>query len=338
MGLAEASAQALIQATSEVQPHLQVRVRSITYLAEDIRSFELVAPDGSALPPFSAGSHVDVKLPGGLIRQYSLCNDPAETHRYVVAALRDGKGRGGSIAMHDQLRAGSEISISRPRNHFPLAEAADHHVLVAGGIGITPMMSMIAVLRARRQNFHLYYSTRSPQRTAFLAELQPLVASGQASLHHDGGDPSRGLDFQKLFERQRPGAHIYYCGPAGFMDAMEAATAQWPQEAVHFERFSAPATAPSGDAAEAQHSFDIKLARSGGTFTVAPGETIVQVLGRNGIEVDVSCQEGYCGTCMTRYLDGQPMHRDSVLDQSDRESFVMICCARAKSGCLVLDL
>lgn len=320
-------------------PKLKVRVRSIVDLAEGIRSFELL-PACEQLPPFTAGSHVDVHLPGGLVRQYSLCNDPAERHRYVVAVLREEGGRGGSIAMHDRVRAGDEIAISPPRNRFPLAAGAARHIFLAGGIGITPVMSMIAVTRIRRDPFHLYYCTRSPQRTAFLEELEPLLAGGQVTLHHDGGDPRAGLDLVRVLGQYRGGDHLYCCGPAGLMDAVRAAAAHWPKGTVHFERFNAPpVTEPSeGAQAPAQEAFEVALASTGERFRVEPGKSIVEVLRAHGIDVDTSCEEGYCGTCMTRYLKGDPVHRDSVLDDEDRREFVMICCARARGGCLVLDL
>lgn len=314
---------------------LEVRLRSIIHLAEDIRGFEFVDPAGHPLPPFTAGAHLDVHLPGGLIRQYSLCNDPAETHRYMVAVLRDGKGRGGSRAMHDQLKAGDRLAISAPRNHFELARGAGHHLFLAGGIGITPIMAMIAAVRARGESFHLYYCTRSPERTAFLPELRPLLASGQATVHHDGGDPANGLDLGLVLSRYRPGSHLYYCGPAGFLDAVERAASAWPAAARHCERFSAPAARPAQ--AEPDMPFQVELAGTGMRFQVPPGKTVVDVLEAHGIPVDVSCRSGYCGTCMTRYLEGEPVHRDSVLDEEDRREFVMICCCRAKNT-LVLDL
>lgn len=314
---------------------LSVRLRSITYLAEQIRGFEFVALDGGPLPPFTAGAHIDVHLPGGWIRQYSLCNDPAQRHRYIVAVLRDAQGRGGSIAMHDQLHAGSIVEISLPRNHFSLSERAERYLFVAGGIGITPIMSMLAAARALGKPFHLYYGTRSPERTAFLDELRPLVECGQATLHHDGGHASNGLDLRRLLAPYVPGTHLYYCGPSGFLDAVADAAAGWPAQAVHCERFSAPSTQGTEDAAGA---FDVALARSGLHFTVAPGQSIVDVLRAHGVAVDVSCEQGYCGTCMTRYLGGHPIHRDSVLDDDDRREFVMICCCRAKDSTLVLDM
>lgn len=330
----------VVRATRDPAQRLKVRVGSILDLADGIRSFELLPAAGGQLPPFAAGAHVDVHLPGGAVRQYSLCNDPADRQRYVIAVLREEGGRGGSIAMHERVRAGDEIVISSPRNRFPLAAGAARHIFLAGGIGITPIMSMIAVMRACRDAFHLYYCTRSPQRTAFLDELAPLLAGGQVTLHHDGGDPRAGLDLVQVLGQYRPGDHLYCCGPAGFMDAVRVAAGHWPRGTVHFERFNAPpASARSAGArVAAQEAFDVVLASTGQRFGVQPGESIVEVLRANGIDVDTSCEEGYCGTCITRYLEGDPVHRDSVLDEEDRREFVMICCARAKGGRIVLDL
>jgi vanillate O-demethylase ferredoxin subunit len=326
---------------------MAVVLRSITLLAESTCSFEFVDPQGKALPAFTAGSHVDVHLPDGPIRQYSLCNDPAERHRYVVAVLRESTGRGGSLAMHDGLRVGTTLTISQPRNHFALAGQALRHVFVAGGIGITPIMSMIAKARAAKADFHLYYCTRSPERTAFLQQLQPLAENGCATIHHDGGQAGNNLDLEAALGAYRGGTHVYYCGPPGFLDAVARALRGWPAEAVHVERFGTSATAPgassdgadgAGDANDLDLAFDVELARSGGRFTVAPGRSIANVLKENGIEVDVSCEKGQCATCMTRYLAGEPLHRDSVLDAQVHEQFMTICCSRAKSKVLVLDL
>ena len=316
---------------------LSVTLTHVAQLAQDICSFELTAINGGCLPPFTAGAHIDIHLPNGMIRQYSLCSDPADTARYVVAVLRDTQGRGGSVAMHDELQPGSNIKISRPRNHFPLVHGARKHHLVAGGIGITPMMSMMATLQARNEAFHVYYCTRSKERAAFLDTLQPLVAAGLASIHYDD-EQGCGLDFATAFKTPQQDDHVYYCGPNGFMNAMQQATAHWPEGTVHFERFGAPDTIHDDADALPPEEFTVQLARSGGTYVVKPGETIVEVVTRHGVEIDVSCEEGYCGTCMTRYLAGQPEHHDTVLDEDDRETFVMVCCARARGEPLVLDL
>jgi len=332
--------EAPVRADDARHAKLEVRLKSITALADDINAFEFVSPDGQPLPEFTGGSHIDISLPGGAIRQYSLCNPPGERDRYVIAVLRDPQGRGGSIAMHDELRAGQKLKISRPRNHFALSTAARRHVFIAGGIGITPMMAMLSEVQRRGEAFHLYYCARSAQRAAFLDELETLIASGHASVHFDNGDPRNGLDLVETLEPYSPGTHLYYCGPGRLMDAIEAASAHWPRASRHCERFSAGAAkeARAAIGSEAEVPFDVELRRSQKTLTVRPGESIVDVLRRNGVEVDTSCCEGYCGTCMTRYLAGEPLHRDTVLDDEDRQEFVMICCSRARSPTLVLDL
>ncbi|MGN6808921.1 MAG: PDR/VanB family oxidoreductase [Trinickia sp.] len=323
---------------------LDVTLKSITSLAENINAFEFVSADGNPLPAFSAGSHIDVHLPGAVTRQYSLCNEPSERHRYVVAVLKDPEGRGGSVAMHDTLRVGQNVVISSPRNHFSLAESARRHLFIAGGIGITPIMSMIAEVQKRGETFHLYYCARAPQRAAFLDKLGPFIDQGLVSRHFDDGDPRKGLDLVSTLQGCSEGTHLYYCGPGRFMDAIEAASSHWSSGTRHCERFSASGAVPpsSIDASNGESTsdtpFEVELRRTGKSFTVQPGESIVGVLRSHDFEVDTSCCEGYCGTCMTRYLEGEPMHRDTVLDDEDREEFIMICCSRSKSPKLVLDL
>lgn len=312
-----------------------LRVRSITYLAEAINGYELVDPQGRDLPRFAAGAHVDLQLPNGLVRQFSLTNDPAERRRYAIAVLRDPRSRGGSWHLHDTVRAGDLVEVSPPRNNFPLAEQAERHLLLAGGIGIAPIMAMIATLRTRRAEFTLHYCTRSPEQTAFYDELFLLTLDGRAVLHHDGGDPARCLDIAALLAEPRPGTHLYYCGPEGFMAAAKAAAAGWPPETVHCEYFT---PSPEMRAAAADRSFRVRLAKSGAVYEVPVGRSIVGVLREHGLRVNTSCELGYCGACLTRYTAGEPDHRDQVLVGDDRKRFVMICCARARSPVLELDL
>lgn len=316
---------------------LEVKVTAIENLATDICSFEFSLADGQRLPPFTAGAHVDIHLPGGGVRQYSLCNDPADERRYVVAVLKNPNGRGGSVAMHTQLQEGCTVRISNPRNHFPLSVDAHHHVLVAGGIGITPMMSMVAQLQARGESFRLHYCTRSVGRTAFLDTLIPLVDAGLATIYHDDGQGCK-LDLTTAFRHFNDSDHLYYCGPNGFMNAVQQATKHWPKGHIHFERFGEPDRDEAQVKPVSQEAFVVELARSGTAFVVRPNESIVDVLNRHGVNVDVSCREGYCGTCMTRYVSGTPEHHDTVLDDDDRKRYVMVCCARASSEKLVLDL
>jgi len=219
-----------------------LRIRSITYLAERINGYELVDPNGHDLPPFKAGAHISVRLGEELVRDFSLWNDPAERRRYCIAVLREGRA---SSQLHEEVRVGDVVEGSIPCNNFPLAAGAKRHLLIAGGIGITPIMAMIAELRHRRAEFRLHYCTRSPEETAFLDDLAILAAQGRVRFHHDGGDPANGLDIAATLRECRPGTHLYYCGPAGMMAAAAAASAHWPAGTVHFEFFAGPnAVAP----------------------------------------------------------------------------------------------
>jgi len=312
---------------------MQLRVRSITYLAEAINGYELVDPRGRDLPRFAAGAHIDLRL-GGLLRQYSLCNDPAERRRYCIAVLREDASRGGSRRLHDTARVGDLLEVSMPRNNFSLDAAAERHLLIAGGIGIAPIMSMIAELRRRRADFQVHYCTRSAARTAFRDDLAPLATEGRVCFHHDGGDPARGLDIAAALRDPAPGTHLYYCGPASLMAAAAEAAKEWPAGTLHYEYFMAR---PADGVAEDQ-PFRVRLAKRGVEYEVAVGETIVSVLRRHGIPVPTSCELGYCGACLTRYLDGEPDHRDQVLREYGRGRYVLICCARSKTPVLHLDL
>src|SRR5436190_17339453 len=319
---------------------MQLRIRSITYLAEDINGYELVDPNGHDLPRFSAGAHIGVRLgaadAGGVWRDYSLWNDPAERRRYCIAVLREKLGEG-SRRLHDEIRVGDIVETSLPRNNFALAEGAERHLLVAGGIGITPIMAMVAELKRRRADFVLHYCTRAPAKTAFRDELDLLAAMGKVVVHYDGGDPAKGLDIATLLREPQAGTHLYYCGPAGMMAAAKAASAHWPAENVHCEYFSGPAAAQPARL-EDDRAFVVRLAQRGGEYEVLPGETIIEVLRRHGIETRTSCELGYCGACLTRYLAGEPDHRDPILNEAARKTHLLICCSRAKSAELELDL
>jgi vanillate O-demethylase ferredoxin subunit len=219
-----------------------LRVRSITYLAARINGYELVDPSGQDLPPFTAGAHISVRLAEGIVRDFSLWNDPAERTRYCIAVLREGLT---SSRLHEEVRVGALVAGSVPRNNFPLTTGAERHLLIAGGIGITPIMAMIAELRRGRAEFQVHYCTRSPEETAFFDDLAVLAALGRVQFHHDGGDPAKGLDIAATLRECRPGTHLYYCGPPGMMAAAASASAHWPQGTVHFEFFAGPnAVAP----------------------------------------------------------------------------------------------
>ena len=327
---------------------LLVRVRSITYEGENINAYEVVDPAGKALPPFEPGSHIDLHFRDKRVRQYSLCGDPQDRYHYVFAVQREPEGRGGSKAIFERVHAGRILTISEPRNNFPLRPDARRHLLLAGGIGITPMISMLYHLRCVGADFMLHYCTRSPERTAFADELRPLVAEGRVFIHWDGGDPSKGLDIKAALRDYREGTHLYFCGPRGFMAAVSTASAHWPSGTTHCEYFTSVATdlvtgaayppAPEDLDGTLGVGFQVRIASTGQTFDVPDDESIVHVLREHGIEVATSCELGLCGSCRTRYLEGEPDHRDYILDEQEKKSEITICCSRSKSPLLVLDL
>ncbi|MFM0221888.1 PDR/VanB family oxidoreductase [Paraburkholderia dipogonis] len=321
---------------------LSVLVRQIRYEGRNILSYELVDPDGAELPPFEAGAHIDVHLGDGLVRQYSLCNAPDERGRYVIAVLRDERGRGGSRAMHERLRVSERVRISRPRNHFMLDGRANRVLLLAGGIGVTPLKSMAHRLARNGAWFALHFCARERGAAPFGEELEAMLDAGQLHWHFDGGDPSKGLDVRRLLDEEAPkGTHVYYCGPAGFMQACAEATAQWPRERVHCEHFSAPVVreaAEPGERRDPGGSFEVEIASTGQRLTVPPNQSIADVLREAHLPIQTSCESGLCGTCKTRYLDGEVDHRDCILGADEQREFLTACVSRATSERLVLDL
>ncbi len=322
-----------------MQDTLTLRIRAMTWEAEGILSLELVAATpGAALPAFTAGAHVELHLPGGPVRSYSLLNDPAETHRWCIAVHRDPASRGGSRLVHDQLRPGQLLQVSAPRNHFPLDETALLSVFIAGGIGITPLLAMARRLSALGRPWVLHHAARTRAHAAFGDTLQALAAQGGGTLHRvfDREPGGRMLDVAGIVAALPAGAHVYCCGPAGMLAAFEQATAAagLPAQLVHLEYFAAK------DAPAVAGGFSVKLQRDGRTVQVAPGLSILDALSAIGAEPPWSCREGVCGTCEVRVLEGVPDHRDLVLSQAQRDANdrMMVCCSGAKSPVLVLDL
>ena len=303
---------------------------------ENISSFELAAVDGSPLPVFSAGSHIDVHLPNGMTRQYSICNDDAEQHRYRIAVLRDPETRGGSRAMHDDVHVGDLIPISAPRNHFPLIQAR-RTLLVAGGIGVTPLLCMAYRLARAGADFHLHYCTRTVERTAFRHEIAASAFAGKVSFHHSDGPSDQKLDANALLARPMPGTHLYVCGPAGFIDHVTGAAnaCGWAADHIHQEHFGAPVQDTSTDG-----DFQVRIASSGKTYRVPAGKTVVNVLHQHGIDILVSCEQGVCGTCITRVLQGECEHRDMYFTDDEKAANDQFtpCVSRARSEVLVLDI
>ena len=316
---------------------LSVRVASKTSEALDICTLELVAANGAPLPAFAAGSHIDVQLPGGITRQYSLCNDPQETHRYLIGVLRDPASRGGSRALHDQVQVGQLLQISAPKNHFGLAHAAQRSLLLAGGIGVTPILCMAERLAITGADFELHYCTRSAARTAFRDRIAASGFAQRVQFHFDDGAPAQQLDLVALLAAPQPGVHLYVCGPQGFMDAVltTARAKGWPEEQLHYEFFGAAVAATDSDA-----SFEIQLASSGRIVMVPKDQTVTQALAAAGVDILMSCEQGVCGTCLTRVLAGVPEHKDSYLTPEERAANdqFLPCCSRAKTPLLLLDL
>lgn len=315
---------------------LQAFVHTLRFEAQDTISVELRPVGGGEWPAFTAGSHIDLQLPNGLVRSYSLSNDSRERHRYVVGVLRDRASRGGSRCVHEALRVGMPISISEPRNHFALDEGASHSVLVAGGIGITPMLCMARRLQSQGSSFEMLYFARDRQSAAFLPELQALGMPLQ--LHFDaeaGGPPDlRALLAQRAADA---GLHHYACGPTPMLDAFEKHCSELGHVHAHVERFSPVEIQAASDA---RSDYTVELKRSGRFIAVTPEHSLLDTLLAAGVKIDHSCCEGVCGSCETRVLSGVPDHRDSVLSAKEKASnkLMMLCVSGCKSETLVLDL
>ena len=313
---------------------LLVRVAARCEEAEGVASFALAALDGAALPPFSAGAHIDVEVRPGLVRQYSLCNDPLGQHRYLIAVLHTPDSRGGSRGMHEGVQAGAILRIGTPKNHFELGTAS-RYLLLAGGIGVTPILCMAERLAATGADFAMHYCSRSPERTAFLERIRGTCLAQRVAFHFDS-EGAR-CDIAAVLAAEGPGTHVYVCGPAGFIDAVtsKAQALGWDRSRVHLEYFAAAPQAPLANGA-----FEVRIASSGRAFPIPADQSVLSVLQAHGIEVAASCEQGVCGTCLTRVLDGVPDHRDSYLTDEERAANDQFtpCCSRAKSGTLVLDL
>jgi vanillate O-demethylase ferredoxin subunit len=318
---------------------LDVRVKQIRYEGKGINSYELSSPTGEQLPPFEAGSHIDIHLKNGAIRQYSLCNSPAERHRYVIAVLKDDAGRGGSRSMHDDVAAGDVVTISKPRNHFALDGNASKVILIAGGIGVTPLKAMAHELQAHHVEFEMHYCARSREAAAFGEELADMQRAGKLRYHFDDGEKSNQLDLAKLLAQPASGTHVYYCGPSGFMKACADAANHWPKGTVHFEHFKAPEQpkrAPAGT--ESADGCDVTIASTGQVVHVAADQSLADVLNAAGVDVPTSCCAGLCATCKVRYLEGEVEHNDFILSEDERHEYLTTCVSRPAGKTLVLDL
>ncbi|EFC80859.1 PDR/VanB family oxidoreductase [Frankia sp. EUN1f] len=317
-------------------PELTLVVRARRSLALDVVCFDLADPAGTPLPAWTAGAHVDVTVRPGLTRQYSLCGDPSDRGVWRIAVLREAAGRGGSTHLHDRVGAGTRLTVSHPRNAFALVDAP-RYLLVAGGIGITPLMPMVAELAARGADWSLLYGGRALAAMAFAEELArygPRVVLHPQDTH--GLLPIGDVLGDLVGSGAHEGTAVYCCGPEGLLGAVEAACAAWPAGALHTERFRpAELAVRDGD-----HPFELRLARSGRVLTVRPGQSVLAALESAGAAVTSSCRDGTCGTCETAVLGGDVDHRDTVLSQAERAAgrTMMVCVSRSLGERLELDI
>lgn len=318
--------------SSNIADTIAMRLTATTYVAEQVHLFEFRPVSGKPVPRFTAGAHVDLRLPNGFVRQYSIANSETEDHRYLLGVKREATGRGGSRLMHDELRVGAVLQVGHPRNNFPLDESAAHSVLIAGGIGVTPILSMVARLRSLERSWELHYAVRRRSEAAF---LDMLGANDELVQLHVDEEQGGVLDVARIVgAAAREGVHLYCCGPTPMLEAFTSAAASWPAGQVHLEYFTS-AFAPA-----IEKGFIVELARSKRQIAVVPGQTILEALRANGIKVVSSCEQGICGSCETKVLGGQPDHRDLLLSDEEKAAgeVMMICCSGARSAVLVLDL
>jgi vanillate O-demethylase ferredoxin subunit len=305
---------------------------------DEVSSYLLQRIDGHSLPACEAGAHLDMYLPGELVRSYSLCGDPAHTtESYEIAVKREDAGRGGSRAVHMWVHEGDILRIGAPRNQFRLVPHAPHHLLLGGGIGVTPLVAMSHALHALGASFTLALFARSAQHLALKTVLDTAPWRNQVQVHFD--DMPSSTNPATLVANAPAGAHLYFCGPEGFMKHVRQASQAWPPERVHFEYFSAPVESSAKTTAPNEiDGFDVVLARRQLRLHVAPGKSIAHVLQGAGVAVDTVCEQGICGSCLTPYLDGTPDHQDLCMTETERATHVAICCARSRSPTLTLDI
>ncbi len=316
--------------------NLEVQVMEIKTLTDEIKSFELAPIRGEILPPFTSGSHIDILVNDLKKRSYSLANNPKEHHRYLISVLRETRGKGGSKWMHTKVKEGDHLEITAPKNDFNLAKEASSHLFIAGGIGITPILSMGYHLKNCNVERFLHYCTRNPEKTAFLDEVKDAFGKNLV-LHHDEGNPSSGIDLAEVLKNRKSGQHLYICGPRSLIDCARDAATNWPEDAIHIELFSSADIKPATD----NKNFNVVIASTNQTLEVEPEKSILEVVREAGIKANSSCENGICGTCRTSLLNGTADHQDEVLTEAEKNAHtdVMICVSRAKEGeTLILDL
>ncbi|MEB6666686.1 PDR/VanB family oxidoreductase [Acinetobacter vivianii] len=300
----------------------------------NVAVMEFESANSTVLPKIEAGAHIDVHLPNGMVRQYSLCQNPNDVGKFRLGILRDPESRGGSVSAFDDLKDGMQIQVSEPKNLFPLVKSK-HAVLVGGGIGITPLITMAYQLAQEGTSFELHYCGASPERCAFVDEIKHGILAPFTIFHFKSEGASHREFFQSAIQDIDKDSHIYTCGPNGFMDWVInlALTQNFPEQQIHKEYFQVEVET-GGDA------FEVVAQQSGKIIMVNAEETILQALAREGIEIEMSCEQGVCGTCMCDVIEGEPDHRDVYFTDEEKASNeqILVCCSRSKSARLVLDI
>jgi len=327
-----------------VLSQIKLKVSDIQQLTTNIKMFELKAVDGGKLPTWEAGSHIDFQIGDHMRRSYSLANKPGDTESYITAILRESDGGGGSKYMHDEVSIGDQLVIVEPpTNHFPLFEEASMHLLIGGGIGITPLRSMGFRLMELGADYHLHYCTKTKEETAFYSDIIEVFGVDRVTFHHDRGNPANGIKLEEVLGAQEEGQHLYICGPSGLIKAARDATGHWRDGTVHFELFASAnmdvksVEAPSSD--DGDQPFEVELKKSGISFTVPADKSIIELLWEHDVDVMYACEDGWCGNCKVGLISGKVDHRDEFLDEDDRENFIQVCVSRANPGeKLVLDI
>lgn len=327
----------------DIAEMLNVKVSRLTDLTPHIRLFELQSVDDSPLPAFKAGAHIDLLLGNGFVRSYSLVNDETDRHRYLIAVKQEAEGEGGSRWIHANVGDGTGLQIYPPKNDFRLSEDADHTILIAGGIGITPLVSMARRLLSLDKSFELHFCAGSAD-TAPFADRLPKLIGERLRFHFTQGEAAGGrLDLTELLAKVRPNTHIYVCGPKALIEDARSACSHWGSDYFHSELFTTHVHRLEDDRPDLSGAepFEITLASSGRTMTVASDRTLLETLLANGVKVQAVCKQGWCGTCTTGLLGGQADHRDEYLDPAEQAANdkIQVCVSRAMPGeRLILDL
>jgi vanillate monooxygenase ferredoxin subunit len=304
-------------------------------IAKDTYGFELVGADGTSLPPFEAGAHIDIDAGPGYSRQYSIANDPADENRYVLGILKTTNPRGVSTALCDRVPEGGVLRLNGPRNHFPLDETAKFSLLIGGGIGITPLLAMAHRLHAIDKPFSVHFFARNPDSAPFINELKDLPFADKIQTYFDETDGNPTINLQRVLIAAKMGSHVYTCGPTGFMNmVIDMAGNVVPKERIHKEFFEFEEKEALPNVA-----FEVEIKSTGQILTVPADRQIIDVLNENGIPIPRNCPKGVCGACARQVVEGEIDHRDSVLpDEARNRGFMLLCVSRSKGERLVLDL